>query len=240
MPTVFLSAGHGGSDPGAVGYGMLEKNINLNIMLSCNEVLARHGVTTVVSRTKDENDPVSQEVKEANESGALIAVSFHTNAGGGDGSETLYFTGSAEGKQLAELCEKHVKELGQNSRGIKPRSDLWFVKATNMPAVICECAFIDNDKDNDIIDTTEEQRKFGVAYAKAILEYLDIRYIEPNKEVETVSVVYNTINEVPEYARPTIQKICDKGFLKGNEKGLGLSVDMTRILVILDRTGVFG
>ena len=66
------------------------------------------------------------------------------------------------------------------------------------------------------------------------------RLIQNGEEKGDDIVIYNTINEVPEYARPTIQKICDKGFLKGNEKGLGLSVDMTRILVILDRTGVFG
>ena len=52
-------------------------------------------------------------------------------------------------------------------------------------------------------------------------------------------VIYNTVEEVPAYARPIIQKICDKGYLKGNESGLNLSVDMVRILVILDRTGVF-
>lgn len=45
-----------------------------------------------------------------------------------------------------------------------------------MVAVLCECAFIDNDKDNDIIDTVAEQKAFGVAYAKAILRYLGIAY----------------------------------------------------------------
>ena len=60
MAKVFLSAGHGGSDPGAVAYGMKEKDINLQIMLACHNELIRHGVTVVCSRTKDENDPVSQ------------------------------------------------------------------------------------------------------------------------------------------------------------------------------------
>ena len=61
-----------------------------------------------------------------------------------------------------------------------------------------------------------------------------------DKEKGDKIVVYNTIEEVPEYARPIIQKICDKGFLRGNESGLNLSVDMMRMLVILDRAGVFG
>ena len=182
MSKVFLSAGHGGSDPGAVGFGMKEKDINLNIMLACLDELVKHGVTVVCSRTKDENDPVGSEVKEANASGADVAVSFHTNAGGGNGSESYYWTSDLKGQKLATLCEKHAKSIGQNSRGIKSGNHLYFIKNTNMTAVLCECAFIDNDTDNDIIDTTAEQRAFGVAYAKAILEYLGINYNNSNNK----------------------------------------------------------
>ena len=182
MSKVFLSAGHGGSDPGAVGFGMKEKDINLNIMLACLDELVKHGVTVVCSRTKDENDPVGNEVKEANASGADVAVSFHTNAGGGNGSESYYWTNDLKGQKLATLCEKHANSIGQNSRGIKSGNHLYFIKNTNMTAVLCECAFIDNDTDNDIIDTTAEQRAFGVAYAKAILEYLGIDYNNSNNK----------------------------------------------------------
>lgn len=174
MAKVFLSAGHGGSDPGAVAYGMKEKDINLNIMLACRDELQRHGVTVICSRIKDENDKVGNEVAEANASGADVAVSFHTNAGGGDGSESFCNLNNADAKKLAELCEKYVKAIGQNSRGVKSGNHLYFIKKTKMPAVLCECSFIDNDKDNNIIDTTSEQKTFGLAYAKAILEYLEI------------------------------------------------------------------
>jgi N-acetylmuramoyl-L-alanine amidase len=178
MSKVFLSAGHGGTDPGAVGNGLKEKEINLQILLACKGELERHGVKVVCSRTKDENDPVGQEVKEANASGADIAVSFHTNAGGGDGSESFYYGTSTKGKKLAQLCEKHTQGIGQNTRGVKDGSKLYFVKKTTMPAVLCECAFIDNKTDVKIIDTKAEQKKFGVAYAKAILEYFGIEYKE--------------------------------------------------------------
>lgn len=176
MSDVFLSAGHGGSDPGATAYGLKEKDINLNIMLACRDELKRHGVSVTCSRTKDENDPVTDEVKEANRSGAKVAVSFHTNAGKGDGSESYYFKGSSDGKKLAELCEKYTKQIGQNSRGAKATTSLWFIRGTKMTAVLCECAFIDHNTDNNIIDTVAKQKKFGVQYAKAILEYLGIKY----------------------------------------------------------------
>ena len=183
---VFLSAGHGGTDPGAVAYGLKEKDINLNIMKTCASELRRHGLSVACSRTKDENDPVSDEVREANASGAKVAVSFHTNAGGGDGSESLHHSSNKDAKKLATLCEKYVKALGQNSRGVKVRDDLWFLRGTKMTAVLCECAFIDNNKDNNIIDTVKEQQKFGVAYAMAILEYLKITYKEPVTKKEKI------------------------------------------------------
>lgn len=176
MPKVFLSAGHGGTDPGAVANGLYEKTINLNALLACKSELERHGVTVVCSRTKDENDPVSQEVKEANASDAEVAVSFHINAGGGDGFEAYYHETSAKGKKLASLCEKYVKKLGQNSRGIKSGNHLYFVKKTTMTAVLVESFFLDNTKDKTIGDSLAEQTEFGIAYAKAILEYLGIAY----------------------------------------------------------------
>ena len=183
MVDVFLSAGHGGSDPGAVAYGMKEKNINLTTMLACNDILRSHGVTTSLSRTRDENDPVSEEVKEANASGAKLAVSFHANAGGGDGFEVFYYKGSEDGKRLALLCEKYVKQIGQNSRGVKT-NNLKFTRDTNMTAVLLESFFVDNDVDNDIGDTEEELKSFGVAYAKAILEYLGIVYKEAKATID--------------------------------------------------------
>ena len=149
MAKVFLSAGHGGTDPGAVAYGLKEKDINLNILKSCRDVLEMHGVDVVCSREKDENDPVAQEVKEANKSKADLAVSFHTNAGGGDGSEAYYYKSNENAKKLAELGEKYIKQLGQNSRGIRTGNHLYFIKYTDMTAVLFECFFVDNDKDNN-------------------------------------------------------------------------------------------
>lgn len=196
MVKVFASAGHGGNDSGVTAYGLKEKDINLNILLAFRDEMERHGVNVITSRTKDENDPVNEEVREANASGAKVAISFHANAGRGDGSETFYFSTSDDGKRLAQLCEKYTKTIGQNSRGIKTGNHLWFVKGTKMVAVLCECAFVDNDTDNDIIDTVAEQKKFGVAYAKAVLEYLGIEYKSESSNQADSSSVSNFLIKV--------------------------------------------
>lgn len=182
MPKVFLSAGHGGNDPGAVSNGLSEKTINLNTLLACKTELVRHGVAVACSRVTDANDPVTQEVKEANISNADIAVSFHANAGGGDGFEAYHHSSNLNGKKLAKLCEKHVKALGQNSRGIKTGDKLQFIKNTKMTSVLVESFFVDNINDKTIGDTVLEQKAFGVAYAKAILEFLGINYESKSDE----------------------------------------------------------
>jgi N-acetylmuramoyl-L-alanine amidase len=210
-----LSAGHGGIDSGAVGNGLKEKDINLQILLACQAELVRHGVVVVCSRTKDENDAVAEEVREANSSGADIAVSFHTNAGGGDGSETFYYPGDPNGKRLAELCEKHTKALGQNSRGVKTNG-LYFINQTNMTAVLTESFFLDNKTDKAIGDTVAEQKAFGVAYAKAILEYLGISYDGQTKvEVPTTDKLYRVqlgAYRYKENAEKLVAELKEKGY----------------------------
>ena len=195
MAKVFLSAGHGGTDAGAISNGLYEKTVNLNTLIACKQELERHGVTVVCSRIKDENDPVSEEVKEANASGADIAVSFHANAGGGDGFEAFYFDSSDKGKKLAGLCEKYVKALGQNSRGLKTGNHLHFVKKTAMTAVLVESFFLDNSEDKYIGDTVAEHTAFGVAYAKAILEYLGITYKENKQASKLYRVQVGAYND---------------------------------------------
>lgn len=211
MAKVFLSAGHGGSDPGAVANGLLEKTINLNTLLACKTELERHGVTVVCSRVKDENDPVTQEVKEANASDADIAVSFHINAGGGDGFEAFYYESSTKGKKLAGLCEKYAKSLGQNSRGLKSGNHLHFVKKTTMTSVLVESFFIDNTKDKSIGDAVTEQTAFGVAYAKAILEYFGIVYKPKTTDKATYRVQIGAYNNKAN-AETLVKKAKSAGF----------------------------
>lgn len=71
-----------------------------------------------------------------------------------------------------------------------------------------------------------------------IAEEVNRRLDEAEKPpMEETEMRYNTIEEVPEYAKATISKLVDTGALQGNGEGLNLSEDMIRILVILDRQG---
>jgi N-acetylmuramoyl-L-alanine amidase len=183
VPKVFLGVGHGGTDSGAIGNGFKEKDLNLSIALACNEILVNHGVTVMMSRTKDENDTITEEVWECNNFEPDFAVDIHNNAGGGDGAECFYHHSGGKGKPLAENILTEIVKTGQNSRGTKTRvnssgKDYYaFIRETTAPAVIVECAFIDNLNDIKIIDTNDEQYQMGVAIAKGILRTLGIPFV---------------------------------------------------------------
>lgn len=185
MKKVFLGVGHGGSEPGAVANGFVEKDLNLTIALACRDELERHGVNVLMSRTKDENDTLTEEIRECNAYNPDLAVDIHNNAGEGDGCEAFYYHKGGTGKTLAQNILANLILIGQNSRGIKTRlnssgTDYYgFIRETKAPAVIVECAFLDNKTDLQIIDTEAEQKAMGVAIAKGILLTLGIEYTPP-------------------------------------------------------------
>lgn len=193
MAKVFLGVGHGGKDPGAVGNGLHEADLNLAIALACRDELERHGVTVGMSRVTDENDPVGDEAKECNAFAPDLGLDIHCNAGGGDGAEVFYHYNGGTGKALAENILAEIVAIGQNSRGAKTRrrSDgkdyYYFVRETACPSVVVECAFIDNAKDIQIIDTPGEQKAMGIAIAKGVLATLGIQYKE-DKELVSVQI----------------------------------------------------
>lgn len=198
MPKVFIGVGHGGKDPGAVANGLKEKDINLSVALYCTEELEKYGVEVLMSRYIDENDPITEVVKECNDFGADLAVDFHVNSGGGDGAEIFHHSLGCNSKRLAQCLEEQIKQLN-NIRGIKTRinentgKDYYaFIRDTNPPAVIVESAFIDNLEDIKCIDEKEEQKAFGKAYAIGILNYLGIS----QSDVQEVTELKEVINKI--------------------------------------------
>lgn len=178
---VFIGVGHGGADPGAVGL-VREADANLVIALELKRLLEAVGVTVGISRTKNESDPLAEEIKEANAFKPDFAIDVHNNAGGGDGFEVFVQTGAhaAQSKKAGQLLDQYVKAMHQNSRGVKTKLNdagkdyFGFLRQVDCPAVIVEGFFVDNKKDAADFDTAAEQKKLAAAYAAAIVELLGV------------------------------------------------------------------
>ena len=177
---VFIGVGHGGKDSGATGNGFKEKDLNLSIALACRDELIKNGVSVLMSRTKDENDPLTDEIKECNNFNPDLALDIHNNAGGGDGAEVFHYSNGGTSKTLAQNILNEIVKIGQNSRGLKIKKNIFgkdyfgFIREIKAPSVIVECAFVDNKNDIKIIDTETERKKMGIAIAYGILKTLGI------------------------------------------------------------------
>ena len=183
---IYINPGHSVTDHGAVGFET-ERELNVKVSKYMNDyLLENYDCETKI--TADNILKTSSVARDANNWKADLFVSNHFNAGGGDGYETLVV--SDERKELGEVFNKHVKAIGQNSRGVKIRPNLVVLKSTNMPAVLNEGAFVDNKKDIDDWNDDNELKKLGEAYAKAAAEYLNLS--KKNSQSNSVEVKAET------------------------------------------------
>lgn len=100
-----------------------------------------------------------------------------------------------------------------------------------MPAVLVEAGFISNQDDLDWLMEDNYQNKIAVAITLGICDYLQI----PTKNRVILDKRYRKIDEIPEYAKESVKKMCEQGAIKGNGDDLDLSEDMLRLIVIFDR-----
>ena len=184
---VYVGIGHGGYDSGAVGNGFKEKDLTLSIGKYCNERLKQYGIETKISRTTDCDSSINSKVTASNAFKADVCMDIHINAGGGDGSEVYYSHVSPNGKKLAQSIVDATLAIRQNTRGIKTRVDddgtdyFGMIRMTDAPAVLVECAFIDNATDIQIINTEAKRKVFGYAIADGVAKYLGVKMPSTSK-----------------------------------------------------------
>jgi N-acetylmuramoyl-L-alanine amidase len=179
---VCLDPGHGGSDPGACGNGLQEKDITLIVALKVRDYLQAVGYEVAMTRDTDIDvgsafDSAAVELQArcdiSNNFGADAFVSIHNNSAGSDqalGTETFYCAGSMDGKKLAQYIDNQIAGLGLVDRGIKDDS-LYVTGHTDAVAVLAELAFISNVDDATKLGDPEWQNKFARAVACGITDY---------------------------------------------------------------------
>ena len=124
---IAIDAGHGGTDPGAIGVnGLIEKELNLNVALKVEKLLKQEGITVVMTRRGDSRPSLSQRVNIAVNGKADAFVSIHGNSFNtkGYGTETWISTASTRADDSRKLAtyiqERLYKALGTKNRGVKP------------------------------------------------------------------------------------------------------------------------
>ncbi len=169
---VVVNGGHFvGVDPGAIGSRTTEAEVTFDLMGRVAAYLEKAGCEVLTVHRSE----LADICKESNEWGADIFVSIHCNAckdakGRAKGTETFAYYGSREGDALAHHIQSQiVTSLATANRGVK-EAGFYVLKHTKCPAVLVECAFIDNLGDEQLLlDKTDD---FARAIARGVTDYI--------------------------------------------------------------------
>jgi N-acetylmuramoyl-L-alanine amidase len=143
--------------------------------------LKRHGIITFRNKA---TMSLKQIVQDSNACNPTIHFAIHSNAGGGRGCEVFCNKFGGHGEKLAKAVYTKIALLTPTSdRGIKEghnfygtNKHIYELAYTEAPAALIEIAYHDNAADSAWIIANIEN--IGIAIAKGILEYFEIKYIE--------------------------------------------------------------
>ena len=199
---VCLDPGHGGYDPGAVGNGLIEKDIALDLCLKLKPLLEYNGISVILTREGDfaprhlENDLNGElwaRVKIAEEAKADLFVAVHINAGGGTGVEVLIQGTGGQAEIVAGKVLAYLVQAGNWANRKVKTQNLLVLRETSMPAIVTENGFIDNAMDKAKLNDPNFRHLLVVAHAKGICDYFGVLYKEPTPSQPTINVMYRVI-----------------------------------------------
>ena len=186
---LFIDAGHGGADSGAVGNSSKEKDITLAVAKRVEYHIKRNGHQTLMSRTTDINPSLGVRTWQANSNNCDALVSIHINDSDNitaTGIETFCY--KLKYRKLADCVHSELlaTKCYTTDRGVKEK-DLHMVRESTMDACLVELGFIKNQKDYTYLCNNQEA--FAIAITKCVLKYFGLKYKEEDKTCPTCNQV---------------------------------------------------
>lgn len=158
---IYLDAGHGGRDSGAISSTFLEKDMNLLLTKKLEKVLVSKGAIVYMTRDGDydlsqstinkKRDDLYRRVKMINQSKCNLYISMHLNASPStkwNGIQIFYSNILKENKQLADTITNTMKENMKNIRDVKKENGYYMYSKIKIPGVLVEAGFVSNPNDN--------------------------------------------------------------------------------------------
>lgn len=185
---VIIDPGHGGTDSGATGNNLLEKDYNLLISKYMYDRFKELGVPVAITRDSDTTlsptDRVNTILNKFGNSSDVILISNHVNSGGGEGAEVIYALRNRD--TLAKRILENIGAIGQTIRKYYQRrlpsdtsKDYYFIHRNtgNLEPLIVEYGFIDDTKDVEFLK--ENYKELAEAVISAVANYIGVPYTPP-------------------------------------------------------------
>lgn len=179
---LYLDPGHGGTDSGATGNGLLEKNINLDIALRIRTLLQNNyeGVQVRMSRSTDATKSLQQRTNEANAWGADYFLSIHCNAFNGQarGYEDYIHNSLSDSSQTARYrntIHAEITKLNQLRNRGKKKANFHVLRESRMSAMLTENGFIDNSQDAQLMRTASWRQTVAQGHVNGLAKAFNLR-----------------------------------------------------------------
>jgi len=211
---IFIDAGHGGKDPGAVGNGLLEKDLTLKIAKRVKELLAAYeNVEVKMSRTGNTYPTLSERAKAANAWGADFFLSIHINSASKTSTgyeDYIYTKASAKSKEYQKIIHaeimKEIKKYGVRDRGLQQKN-LQVLRTTNMPALLTESLYISNPDEADILKKAVFIEDVAQGHVNGIVKAFDLKKKKADDKEYHVVEKGDTVSKLAKKYHTTIVKI---------------------------------
>ena len=227
---IVIDAGHGGSDPGASGNGIIEKEYALKIAEYLNNRFKELGVSSVLVRSTDEtltpNERVNRILSVYGNRPDVLVISNHLNAGGAEGAEVIYALRNND--TLSKLILDNLKEEGQSIRKAYQRrlpsdnnKDYYFIHRNTglTEPIIIEYGFVDNINDSKKIK--DNYMKYAEAVVKAVSTYKNIPYDKSSKSDTYTVLKGDTLWSIAKKFNTTVDNLKKANKLNGNMLYIG-------------------
>lgn len=187
--TVVLDAGHGGVDGGCVGAsGVCESEITLKIAQKLGNYLQTLGLNVVQTRTNMDGlygtfasgfklRDLNKRKEIIERSKAQLVISIHLNSYAqttAHGAQVFYKPNSEESKILATNIQKLFSQNLFMARTTPQLGDFYILNCTDADGVLCECGFLSNPEEEELLRTDEYLQKISYNIAMGVLTYYDL------------------------------------------------------------------
>ena len=187
--TVVIDAGHGGVDPGSIGYKtkVKESDINLAVSLILTQKLKDFGLTVVMTRPDQKGlygmSVVNYKKRDMLKRREIIesinpnmVISVHMNSYTRHhlrGAQVFYDKNSDISYKLAlSVQDQFAEHLPASDKGVAI-GDYYMLKCTNAASIIAECGFLSNEQDEQLLITKEYQEKIAHCIFTGVVNFLN-------------------------------------------------------------------
>ena len=196
---IVIDPGHGAHDPGASGYGLLEKNVVLDVGKRVKNYFVQSPLQVKMTRETDVFVELRDRVAFAKKNNGHLFISIHANAlnGSANGTETYYYTAAKNPYEKESIAlAKYLQARAVEAWGLADRKAKYgnyhVLRENAMPASLVEMGFIDNKNDNAYLASPSRREQMAKAIYLGTLDYL---YNYENRE--DVLPLYKQLNATP-------------------------------------------